>query len=111
MVAVLAGLSIITLFLAGPLIRRVWSFQQLRERSSDVEVSDGIQENEAELIAGEYSRLLLGSAGACSGTTAPALADGAWKAEILFGFGGERTGHWITVDPIRGGVSSPGGPQ
>jgi hypothetical protein len=28
--------------------------------------------------------------------------------EILFGFGGDHTGRWIRVDPIRGGVTSPG---
>jgi hypothetical protein len=70
-------------------------------------VSDGIQQEEADLIAGRYGDLLLGEWSACSGTTTPALINGEWRAEVLFGVGGEPIGIWITVDPISGGVRSP----
>jgi len=93
---------------AGAVTKRIIAFQLLRTTLNDVDVSDGIQREEADLIAGQYSLFLLGPLGACSGTSTPVLVDGAWKAEILFGFGGEPTGHWISVDPIRGGASTPG---
>jgi hypothetical protein len=105
---VLATLSILALFAAGPLVNRVRAFRAVQERFDRVDLSDGIQTDEADLIVSEYSSLVLGPAGTCSGTTQPVLADGAWRAEILFGFGGERTGHWIAVDPVRGGVASAG---
>jgi hypothetical protein len=107
-VCVFAAISLIVLFNAEPVLDRVSEFQRLRDRLGSVDVSDGIQVDEADLIASEYSDLVLGPIAACSGTTAPTLADGVWKAEILFGFGGEPTGTWITVDPVRGGVGSPG---
>ena len=109
--SVLVALSILTVFLAGLLANRMFSFQLLRERFGEVDVSDGVQSDEADLIVSEYLYLLLGPAGACGGTADPALADGTWKVEILFGFGGERTGRWISVDSIHGGVTSPGGPS
>lgn len=90
---------------------RILAFQLQREGLREVDATDGIQSSEADLIVERYSRLFsLGRMSACSGTTTPVLEDGVWKAEELFGFGGERTGGWISVDPISGGVTSARGP-
>jgi hypothetical protein len=90
---------------------RILAFQLQREGLREVDATDGIQSSEADLIVERYSRLFsLGSMSACSGTTTPALVDGVWKAEELFGFGGERTGRWISVDPMSGGLTSARGP-
>lgn len=109
-VGILAALAIVTACFAGPLTDRVIAVQRLRTSFSEVDVSDGIQKDEADLIASEYTRLLLGPAGACSGTNDPTFSDGKWRAEILFGFGGEPSGQSISVDRNRGGVSAPGHP-
>ena len=109
--ALLVPIGILTARVVDPVVKRIISFQLLRERISEVDVSDGIQRDEANLIATEYSSMLLGELDACSGTTSPTLAnDESWKAEILFGYGGEPTGRWIRIDRIRGGVSSPAEP-
>jgi hypothetical protein len=110
-VCVLGVVALATAYHIRTVAERIVAFDGLRERLGGVEGSDGIQADEADVIASEYSQLLLGQAAACSGTTSPTFVDGQWKAEILFGYGGERTGRWISIDPVRGGVASPGGPR
>jgi len=109
---VLACGLVATLLLIGSqtpeVVRRLLAFQSHWNALRQVDATDGIQSAEADLIAAEYSGRLLGRWSACSGTTSPSLVGGAWKAEILFGFGGEPTGRWISVDPTSGGASSPG---
>ena len=92
-------------------VGRVFACQRWRDELGAIDFSDGIQKAEADVIASRYEGALLGSWSACSGTTTPTLVDGVWRAQILFGFGGEPTGHWISVNPISGGVSAPGGPR
>lgn len=106
---VLGAVSLATAHHNRTVADRIVALDGLRDRLSEVDVSDGIQADEADVIASEYSHLLLGPAAACSGTTSPTLVDGAWKAELLFGYGGEHTGRWINIDPIGGGATSPGG--
>jgi hypothetical protein len=90
---------------------RILAFQLQREGLREVDATNGIQSAEADWIVETYSRRFsVGRMSSCSGTTTPVLVDGIWKAEELFGFGGERTGRWISVDPISGGVTSARGP-
>jgi hypothetical protein len=89
-------------------VDRMLAFQHSRNELREVDLSDGIQQQEADLIAAGYEELL-DRWSACSGTTTPALINGEWRAEVLVGFGGERTGEWIVVDPISGDVSWLGG--
>jgi hypothetical protein len=86
---------------------RVAAFQNHWEWLGKVDVENGIQADEAAVIAGEYQGVI-DRGFLCGGVSTPILAGGAWKAEILFGFGGEPTGVWINVDPISGGVTTTG---
>jgi len=107
--AYLLGATVVFIgYRADGVTDRIVAFQRHTEAFGAVNVTDGVQAAEADLIADAYSRLLLGAMSACSGTTTPILVGGVWKAETLFGFGGEHTGRWISVDPVSGGVTSPG---
>jgi hypothetical protein len=88
---------------------RIVAYQEWRDDLGAIDVSDGIQQGEADLIARRYEHSMVGTWSSCSGTATPILVDRTWRAQMLFGYGGEPTGQWITVDAISGGVTSPRG--
>jgi hypothetical protein len=105
--AVLAALLFVALHIPAT-AERLLAFDLVREQLGGVDATDGIQQSEARLIAVDY--WLLGEVTHCGGPMTPTMIDGAWKAEIVLGFGGERTGAFINVDPTSGGVTSQSGP-
>ncbi|MDB4983048.1 MAG: hypothetical protein JWM82_3800 [Myxococcales bacterium] len=108
----LACLTVVMLLDVGvharEVVQRVTAFQARAASLRQVDVSNGIQVEEAGLIADTYFYRVVARDVSCGGVSTPTLVGGVWRTELLFGFAGEPTGLWILVDPISGGVSTAG---
>jgi hypothetical protein len=79
-----------------------------RARLGPIEMRDGVDQQEAQVISEVYFSTYIG---ACGGALEPKWMDGEWTSQVALGILGEHLDGEICVDARTGGVSWRGGPR